>query len=94
MKRKKKIDLEIQFSAGGKDAFVCAKVREIHMNIDILFQIAAVGIIVAVLNQVLSRSDRPEQATMVSVAGLIIVLLMLVGEIGTLFDTLRSVFRL
>lgn len=64
------------------------------MNIDILFQIAAVGIIVAVLNQVLSRSDRPEQATMVSVAGLIIVLLMLVGEIGTLFDTLRSVFRL
>lgn len=64
------------------------------MNIDILFQIAAVGIIVAVLNQVLSRSDRPEQATMVSVAGLIIVLLMLVGEIGNLFDTLRSVFRL
>lgn len=64
------------------------------MNIEILFQIAAVGIIVAVLSQILSRSDRPEQATLVSVAGLVIVLLMIVGEIGTLFDTLRSVFRI
>ncbi len=64
------------------------------MNIEILFQIAAVGIIVAVLSQILSRSDRPEQATLVSIAGLVIVLLMIVGEIGTLFDTLRSVFQL
>ena len=64
------------------------------MNIEILFQIAVVGIIVAVLSQILSRSDRPEQATLVSIAGLVIVLLMIVGEIGTLFDTLRSVFQL
>ena len=64
------------------------------MNIEILFQIAAVGIIVAVLSQILSRSDRPEQATLVSIAGLVIVLLMIVGEIGSLFDTLRSVFQL
>ena len=64
------------------------------MNIEILFQIAAVGIIVAVLSQILSRSDRPEQATLVSIAGLVIVLLMIVGEIGTLFDMLRSVFQL
>ena len=67
---------------------------EVCMNIEILFQIAAVGIIVAVLSQILSRSDRPEQATLVSIAGLVIVLLMIVGEIGTLFDTLRSVFQL
>lgn len=64
------------------------------MDIELLFQIAAVGMIVAVLSQILNRSDRPEQATLVSVAGLVIVLLMIIGEIGTLFDTLRSVFKI
>ena len=64
------------------------------MNIEILFQIAAVGIIVAILNQILNKSDRPEQAMMVTIAGLIIVLLLIVNEISSLFDTLRSVFRL
>ena len=64
------------------------------MNIEILFQIAAVGIIVAILNQILNKSDRPEQAMMVTIAGLVIVLLLVVNEVSSLFDTLRSVFKL
>lgn len=62
------------------------------MNTDILFQIAAVGIIVAILNQVLSKSEHSEQALMVTIGGLVIVLILIVNEIGTLFDTIRSVF--
>ena len=59
-----------------------------------IFKIAAVGIIVAVLNQVLIRSGREEQAMMTTLAGLIAVLMMLIGEISTLFDTVKSVFGL
>ena len=62
------------------------------MEIDLIFKIAAVGIIVSILNQVLARSGRDEQATLVTVAGIVIVMLMLVGEIGELVDTVRSVF--
>ncbi len=62
------------------------------MNTDILFQIAAVGIIVAVLCQLLTKADRSSEALLVGMAGLIIVLVSVVGEIGALFDTLRSVF--
>lgn len=57
-----------------------------------IFKIAAVGIIVAVLNQVLIRSGREEQAMMTTLAGLIVVLMMLIGEISNLFDTVKSVF--
>lgn len=64
------------------------------METDLLFQIAAVGMIVAVLNQVLNKSDRSEQALMVTIAGLVIVLFLIVNKIGELFDTLRSVFGL
>lgn len=64
------------------------------METELLFQIAAVGIIVAVLNQVLNKSDRSEQALMVTIAGLVIVLFLIVNKIGELFDTLRSVFGL
>ena len=64
------------------------------MDIDIIFKIAAIGIIVAVLNQVLSRAGREEQGMMVTLAGIIMVLLMLVDQIGTLFDTIKSVFGL
>ena len=64
------------------------------MEIDLIFKIAAVGIIVAILNQVLARSGRDEQATMVTVAGIVVVMLMLVGEIGALFESVRSVFEL
>ena len=59
-----------------------------------IFKIAAVGIIVAVLNQVLIRSGREEQAMMTTLAGLIVVLMMLIGEISNLFDTVKSVFDL
>lgn len=63
------------------------------MEIDILFQIAAIGIIVAILNQILTKSDRPEQALMVTIAGLVIVLLMIIKEVVALFDALRAVFK-
>ncbi|MCL1831769.1 MAG: stage III sporulation protein AC [Oscillospiraceae bacterium] len=62
------------------------------MELDLIFQIAAVGIIVAVLSQLLKQSGREEQAMMVNIAGLIVVLLMLIREISVLFDTIRSVF--
>ena len=62
------------------------------MDVDMIFKIAAIGIIVAVLNQVLIRSGREEQAMMTTLAGLIVVLMMLIGEISTLFDTVKSVF--
>ncbi|MBQ7123130.1 MAG: stage III sporulation protein AC [Oscillospiraceae bacterium] len=64
------------------------------MDVDMIFKIAAVGIIVAVLNQVLIRSGREEQAMMTTLAGLIVVLMMLIGEISNLFDTVKSVFGL
>ena len=64
------------------------------MDVDMIFKIAAVGIIVAVLNQVLIRSGREEQAMMTTLAGLIAVLMMLIGEISSLFDTVKSVFGL
>ena len=64
------------------------------MNVDFIFKIAAIGIIVAVLNQVLIRSGREEQAMMTTLAGLIVVLMMLIGEISNLFDTVKSVFEL
>ena len=64
------------------------------MEVDMIFKIAAIGIIVAVLNQVLIRSGREEQAMMTTLAGLIVVLMMLVSEISTLFTTIKSVFDL
>lgn len=62
------------------------------MDVTIVFQIAGLGIIVAVLSQLLKRAERDEQALMITIAGLVIVLLMLVNEISELFDTVRSVF--
>ena len=64
------------------------------LDVNMIFKIAAIGIIVAVLNQVLIRSGREEQAMMTTLAGLIAVLMMLIGEIGNLFDTVKSVFGL
>ena len=64
------------------------------LDVDMIFKIAAVGIIVAVLNQVLIRSGREEQAMMTTLAGLIVVLMMLIGEISNHFDTVKSVFDL
>ncbi len=62
------------------------------MNIDFIFKIAAIGIIVAVLSLVLSRSGREEQAMMTTLAGLVVVLLMLVEKIAELFTTIESLF--
>ena len=59
------------------------------MDVDMIFKIAAIGIIVAVLNQVLIRSGREEQAMMTTLAGLIAVLMMLIGEISSLFETVK-----
>ncbi len=64
------------------------------MNVDLIFQIAAIGIVVAVLNQLLQRSGREEQAMMTTIAGLVVVLMMIVTEISNLFDTIKSVFNL
>ncbi|MCR5636446.1 MAG: stage III sporulation protein AC [Clostridiales bacterium] len=64
------------------------------MDVDMIFKIAAVGIIVAVLNQVLIRSGREEQAMMTTLAGLIVVLMMIVTQISNLFETIKSVFDL
>ena len=62
------------------------------MEIDLIFKIAAIGIIVSILNQVLSRSGREEQATMTSLAGLVVVLMMLAQKIAQLFDLVKSLF--
>ena len=62
------------------------------MEIDLIFKIAAVGIIVSVLGQVLSRSGREEQATMTTLAGLVTVLMMLSREIAELFELVKRLF--
>ena len=63
------------------------------MDIDLIFKIAAVGIIVTILNQVLVRSGREEQATMTTLAGLVVVLLIVVQKIAGLFELVKSLFR-
>ncbi len=64
------------------------------MDIDLIFKIAAIGIIVAVLNLLLKRAERDEQAMMTTLAGLIVVLLMIVRQIGNLFETIKEVYGL
>lgn len=62
------------------------------MDIDLIFKIAGTGIIVSVLNLVLKRAEREEQAMLTTLAGLIVVLMLIVQEIGNLFNTVKSVF--
>ncbi len=64
------------------------------MNIDLLFKIAGVGILVAVLHQVLVKAGRDDQAMMTTLAGVVIVLTMVVKEISTLFSTVKTMFNL
>ena len=64
------------------------------MDINLLFKIAAVGILVAVLHQVLVRAGREDQAMMTTLAGLIVVLMMIINEINTLFETVKTIFGL
>ena len=63
------------------------------MEIDLIFKIAAIGMIVSILNQVLSRSGRDEQATMTTLAGLVVVLMMLTQKIAQLFDLVKTLFQ-
>ena len=62
------------------------------MDVDLIFKIAAIGILVSVLNQVLSRSGRDEQATMTTLAGLVVVLMMVVQQISGLFELVKNLF--
>ena len=64
------------------------------MDVDLIFKIAAVGILVAVLNQLLVRSGREEQAMMTTLAGLVVVMMILVQEISGLFQLIKTLFEL
>jgi stage III sporulation protein AC len=70
-----------------------AGLKEDAMEIDLIFKIAAVGIIVSILNQVLVRSGREEQATMTTLAGLVVVLMIVVQRIAELFDLVKTLFE-
>jgi len=64
------------------------------MNVDLIFKIAAIGILVSVLNQVLTRSGRDEMATMTTLVALVVVLMIVVQEISSLFDLVKDLFGL
>lgn len=64
------------------------------MDVDLIFKIAGIGIVVAVLNQLLIRSGREEQALLTTIAGLVVVLYVLTSEIGRLFETIKQIFGL
>ena len=64
------------------------------MDVDLIFKIAAIGILVAVLNQLLVRSGREEQAMMTTLAGLVVVLMMMVRQISELFELVKTLFGL
>ena len=66
--------------------------RKGNMDVDLIFKIAAIGILVAVLNQLLIRSGREEQALMTTLAGLVVVLMILLREISALFDLAKALF--
>lgn len=63
-------------------------------GVDLIFKVAAIGILVAVLNMLLVRSGREDQAMMTTIAGLVVVLLMVIEQISYLFDTIKSIFGL
>lgn len=64
------------------------------MDVDMIFRIAAIGIIVAILNQLLIRSGREEQALLTTIAGLVVALMMIIGQISSLFSTVKTTFGL
>lgn len=79
---------------GGRDNGYLIFQEVLAMDVDFIFQIAAIGIVVAVLNMLLQRSGREEQAMMTTIAGLIVVLMMIITQISTLFETIKDVFNL
>ena len=66
---------------------------DLIMEIELIFKIAAIGIIISILNQVLSRSGREEQATMTTLAGLVVVLMIVAQKISELFDLVKNLFE-
>jgi len=64
------------------------------MDVDMIFKIAAIGIIVAILNQLLVRSGREEQALLTTIAGLVVALMMIITQISDLFTTVKNTFGL
>ena len=64
------------------------------MNIEIIFKLAAIGIVITIVCQVLKKSDREDIATLVSLAGLIIVMSVVIGMVADLFDSIKSIFNL
>ena len=66
----------------------------VYMSIDIVFKIAAIGILISVLSQLLKRAGREDIATMTSIAGLVVVLLMVIDIISNLFETIKRIFGL
>lgn len=62
------------------------------MNTDIIFKLAAIGILVAIINQLLVKSGRDEQAMITVIAGLIVAMLVMIEQVGVLFDTIKSTF--
>ena len=76
--------------SGREDKLSCGRGKS--MDVDLIFKIAAIGILVAVLNQLLVRSGREEQAMMTTLAGLVVVLMILVQEISDLFELIKTLF--
>jgi stage III sporulation protein AC len=64
------------------------------MDVELIMKVAGIGMIVAVVCQILGKAGREEQATLVSIAGIVLILMMLVGEISALFDLIKEVFGL
>lgn len=64
------------------------------MEIELLFKIAGIGILLAVINQILTKAGREDQAMLANITGIVIVLMMLVKEIGVLFQTVKGTFKL
>lgn len=85
--RLKKFFIKSEIKENSEEKRNCYK-----MQVDLIFKVAAIGILVAVLNQLLVRSGREEQAMMTTLAGLIVVLMIIVREISNLFDLVKSTF--
>ncbi|WP_330656240.1 stage III sporulation protein AC [Alkaliphilus flagellatus] len=64
------------------------------MNVDVIFKIAAIGIVITVLNQVLIKAGREEQATFITLVGVVVVLTMVINLVTNLFDTVKTMFQL
>lgn len=71
---------------------MCQKTEEQNMDISLIVKIAGIGILVAVASQILTKSGRDEQAMFVTIAGMLVALMLLINEIGDLFDLIASVF--